>query len=113
MKKLFLVGIFLVLVSCVEENKSQTTRLEGFVFGTTYHITYLSKDNTNYQKSIDSLFYLVNKSLSTYIPTSDISKINAGNLKKIMGKHNRFYVVLNFCIDVTIGHRINLYFCEM
>ena len=65
------------LVSCKQEQKLNKTRLQGNVFGTTYHITYLNKEN--HQKSIDSLFNLINKSLSTYIPTSDISKINKGD----------------------------------
>jgi thiamine biosynthesis lipoprotein len=115
MKKLFLVGFFLVLVSCVKENKSQTTRLEGFVFGTTYHITYLSEDNTNYQKSIDSLFYLVNKSLSTYIPTSDISKINAGDstviidqlFAEVFQKSKRLHKDTDGFFDPTVGSLVN------
>ena len=78
-KKIFFIGSLLLffITACKQEKKVNETKLEGLVFGTTYHITYL--DNVDYQKSIDSLFYLVNKSLSTYIPTSDISKINKGD----------------------------------
>jgi len=79
MKKSFLLLFAVFLVSCETENKTETINFEGFVFGTTYHITLNTDKKIEYQKSIDSLFFLVNKSLSTYIPASDISKINSGD----------------------------------
>ena len=42
-------------------------------------ITYFDENQREFTKQIDSIFYLINKSLSTYIPTSDISKINKGD----------------------------------
>ena len=80
MRKIFLYTLVVLfgLVSCKEETEKKAIKLRGNVFGTTYNITY-TNTNINYQKPIDSLFYLVNKSLSTYIPTSDISKINKGD----------------------------------
>ncbi|WP_367889129.1 hypothetical protein [Polaribacter filamentus] len=41
-------------------------------------ITYLNSA-INYQDSLDSLFLLINSATSTYISTSDISKINNGD----------------------------------
>ena len=91
------------------------TKLEGLVFGTTYHITYLN--GVDYQKSIDSLFSLVNKSLSTYIPTSDISKINNGDSTVVVDdmfvdvfeKAKRIYNETDGYFDPTIGRLINAY----
>ena len=42
--------------------------LEGFVFGTTYKITYLNAEK-NYSDSIDSLFLAFNKNESTTLLT--------------------------------------------
>ncbi|SDE05181.1 thiamine biosynthesis lipoprotein [Pricia antarctica] len=51
----------------------------GSALGTSYSLTYLSDKQLDLQKEIDSVFDTVNRSLSTYIPNSDISKINRGD----------------------------------
>ena len=114
-KKIFyivcLVAFF--LISCKQEKKIGQTKLKGFVFGTTYHITYLN--GIDYQKSIDSLFYLVNKSLSTYMPTSDISKINKGDLTvviddlflEVFKKSKRIYKETDGYFDPTVCGLVN------
>ncbi|TDQ21889.1 thiamine biosynthesis lipoprotein [Tenacibaculum caenipelagi] len=111
----FIVVSLLLLMSCKEEKRQNETRLEGSVFGTTYHITYVS--STNYQKSIDSLYHLVNKSLSTYMPTSDISKINQGDstvvvddmFVEVFEKAKKIYKETDGYFDPTIGRLIDAY----
>ena len=69
----------------------------------------------NYQKSIDSLFYLVNKSTSTYIPTSDISKINAGDstivvdaiFSEVFKKSKQVFLKTDGYFDPTVGDLVN------
>ena len=110
-----LLVLLLLVVACKEEKKQNTTKLQGAVFGTTYHITYLNK--VDYQKSIDSLFNLVNKSLSTYMPTSDISKINQGDTTvvvddmfvEVFEKAKRIYKETDGYFDPTIGRVIDAY----
>lgn len=105
----------MLFTSCKEEKKIEETKLEGGVFGTTYHITYMSSEN--YQKSIDSLFHLVNKSLSTYMPTSDISKINQGDTTvvvddmfvEVFEKAKKIYKETDGYFDPTIGRLIDAY----
>nr|WP_299032228.1 FAD:protein FMN transferase [uncultured Tenacibaculum sp.] len=115
-KKVTLIIVSLLLfISCKEEKKIEETKLQGGVFGTTYHITYMS--SKNYQKSIDSLFHLVNKSLSTYMPTSDISKINRGDTTvvvddmfvEVFEKAKRIYKETDGYFDPTIGRLIDAY----
>jgi len=115
-KRVTLVVVSLLLfISCKEEKKINETKLQGGVFGTTYHITYMSSEN--YQKSIDSLFHLVNKSLSTYMPTSDISKINHGDTTvvvddmfvEVFDKAKRIYKETDGYFDPTIGRLIDAY----
>ena len=117
MKKYFLVLLITVLGSCNSKKETQIVQLEGFVFGTTYHITFLNDNPNTFQKSIDSLFYLVNKSTSTYIPTSDISKINNGDttivldayFTEVMEKSKRIYEETNGYFDPTVGNLVNAY----
>jgi len=110
----FLGFFFLLITACKHDKKeNNVTKLAGTVFGTTYHITYL--DNKNYQKQIDSLFYLVNKSLSTYIPTSDISKINKGDTTvvvdayfiEVFNKSKRIFKETDGFFDPTVGNLVN------
>ncbi len=117
MKKCFLLLLVSVLVSCSSKKEIQIVQLEGFVFGTTYHITFLNESPNTFQKSIDSVFHLMNKSLSTYIPTSDISKINNGDttvvidayLEEVLQKSKRIYTETDGYFDPTVGNLVNAY----
>ena len=54
-------------------------KIEGFAQGTTYHIRYLSTNNRDYERSIDSILIEIDRSLSTYHQKSIISKFNQSN----------------------------------
>ncbi|MCD8415189.1 FAD:protein FMN transferase [Tenacibaculum dicentrarchi] len=117
-KLTYIVSFFILFLSCTQKKESSKNKLQGFVFGTTYHITYFENENkANYQKSIDSLFSLVNNSLSTYLPTSDISKINKGDTTVVVGdmfievfaKAKKIYKETDGYFDPTIGKLINAY----
>jgi thiamine biosynthesis lipoprotein len=58
-------------------DKSQQIRIEGETMATTYHVTYFDEQGRNFKYSIDSLLVVVNKSINTYDPSSEISKFNA------------------------------------
>lgn len=116
MKKLkFAVVLLLILtgLSCKEADNEKFTKLEGYAFGTSFNIVY--KDNDNYSKEIDSLFHLVNRSLSTYIPNSDISKINKGDstiivdayFTEVFQKASKIYIETEGVFDPTIGVLVN------
>ena len=115
MKRYFIVIIICFLASCKQEKEYKNVKLEGYIFGTTYHITYLSDKNNSHQKSIDSLLYLINKSLSTYMPNSDISKINRGDttvvvdeiFKEVYQKSKKIHTETNGYFDPTIGNLVN------
>ncbi|MFY0602878.1 MAG: FAD:protein FMN transferase [Flavobacteriaceae bacterium] len=105
-----LIFAFLLFCSC---EKKETIKLKGSVFGTTYSIIYFGSDN--YQEEINNLFKDVNKSLSTYIPTSDISKINNGEkgvevdalFKEVFKKSERIYKETDGYFDPTVGDLVN------
>lgn len=113
-KIIIFLTIVLLFASCTEYNKKNDFILKGQVFGTTYKIVYLNSSQ-NYQKSIDSLFYLMNKSLSTYISTSDISRINNGDstvvvddlFLEVFYKSKMIYKETNGYFDPTVGNLVN------
>lgn len=115
-KKIVFFIFFLSLISCNSEIERKEYNLQGVVFGTTYSITYLNATK-NYQQSLDSLFLEINKSMSTYIPTSDITKINNGNtsivvdqyFKEVFEKSKKIYQETQGFFDPTVGNLVNAY----
>jgi len=116
MKKLVYSAIGTVLCvvfSCENKEKQTLTKLEGYAFGTTFHITYDASND--FAPQIDSLFNLINESLSTYIPNSDISKINSGDtaifvdnyFKEVFKKSKKIYHETDGILDPTIGTLVN------
>ncbi|MFC4096340.1 FAD:protein FMN transferase [Euzebyella saccharophila] len=79
----------------------------GSALGTTYNLIYFSlHKRIDVQKEIDSTFATINQSLSTYIPDSDISKINDGAEDLVVDK--MFQEVFN--LSKTIHEATNGYF---
>ena len=71
--KTYSLIIVIVLAGCT--SKIEYQRVSGYALGTTYNITYFdTKVNPEVLPAIDSVFYVLNKSMSTYIKNSDISK---------------------------------------
>ncbi len=80
MKRLLVIFCGCLVFSCgVDEPQIVKNHAKGGALGTSYNLTYLSNKPIDFQKEIDSVFTAVNQSLSTYIPHSDISKINKGD----------------------------------
>ncbi len=68
----------LAITGCVTRSQGIWLKISGFTQGTTYNITYEDADSIDYQGQIESLLKEFDQSLSTYIPTSLISRINQG-----------------------------------
>lgn len=113
MKKLYFLIIFIALFSC--KKNTPYKKFSGNAFGTTYHITIKDNSSLNWNKVIDSLTNSVNNSLSTYIKTSIISKINKGDttiivddkFKEVYNKSLRIYKETDGVFDPTIGVLVN------
>lgn len=114
MKKIIVFFAFFIFLACNNKDNTIYSKLEGRALGTTYHITYKQKNKIG-SKKIDSLIFLVNKSLSTYIPNSDISKINKGDttvvidamFQEVFEKSKRIYRETKGAFDPTIGDLVN------
>jgi thiamine biosynthesis lipoprotein len=109
-RNLYLLLIVLTLYSCNQNPKN--IKIVGQVFGTSYSVIYNS--TTDYQKQFDSLFYVVNKSMSTYQPNSIISKLNRNedvkvdnHFIKVFNTSKEIYKQTNGVFDPTIGAVVN------
>jgi thiamine biosynthesis lipoprotein len=98
-KAFFLLIITVTIVSCKPEPKN--TKLSGQVFGTSYSVIY--DNNINYEKQFDSLFYVINKSMSTYIQDSDISKLNRNEVVEVNTHFINVFNTSKIIYDVTSG----------
>ena len=109
-KPITLVLMVLFLASCTpkEHIKNQSW---GNSLGTTYSIIYIADEELDYQQEIDSVFQVLNQSMSTYIPDSDISKINAGDStiqvddmwREVFEVSSEVHKASNGYFDPTIG----------
>ncbi|PWH81696.1 FAD:protein FMN transferase [Algibacter marinivivus] len=110
MRNLVVLLIISVLFSCKREPKN--TKLSGAIFGTSYSIIYDS--DINYETQFDSLFYVINKSLSTYQTNSDISKLNRNesfeidkHFIKVYDASKEIFGQTEGAFDPTIGNVVN------
>lgn len=115
MKILPLFFLFILLISCDEPANKKYQKFEGLALGTVFHITYDPYEYEIFENEIDSLLHLVNKSMSTYLPNSDISKINRGDTAvivdemfvEVFNKSDRIYRETDGYFDPTIGIIVN------
>lgn len=57
-------------------NRDTPILIEGKTMGTSYHVIYFDDADRNFKTQVDSLLRLVNKSISTWDSTSEISRFN-------------------------------------
>lgn len=105
MRSYIYIFTLLLLISC--NNKTlQKSVFQGEAFGTTYSIQIYSNEELNLVKGIDSVIYVVNKSVSIYLPKSDISKINKGDTSIVVDK----IFIDNFKTSSEVHQKTNGYF---
>jgi len=116
MKKLLSFLLLLFLLACSEkQNVKKEIKVEGYAQGTTYHVTYISYDGRNYQRSIDSLLIEIDNSLSTYQERSIISKFNqSDSIQKVdkmfidvFNDAKEVYQQTNGAFDPTVASIVN------
>lgn len=113
----FLIIYWLFLVSCQGNNDQKEQHISGVALGTTYHITFFSAKEFPAQEGIDSVFEAVNHSFSTYVSTSDISKINKGDtsivvdhmFQDVFRLSQKIYTKTDGYFDPTVGNLVNAY----
>ena len=106
----------MVSVACVEKTPQPKVQ-QGNAFGTTYTIQFYSERNVDLSRGVDSVINQINQSVSTYIPTRDISKINKGDFtivvddifKEVYVISEKVYKESSGYFDPTIGVLRNAY----
>lgn len=115
LRKSFLALFFLILfASC--SNKIQFNNLTGYTFGTYYDIKFFSETKNFDESDLDSIFLKFNSSLSTYISSSIISKINSNEeyyvddlFIDVYKKSSKIFESTNGYFDPTIGLLLEYY----
>ncbi|MNQ63735.1 Thiamine biosynthesis lipoprotein ApbE precursor [compost metagenome] len=114
-KFLFPILACIIFFAGCKSDKKSLTKVEGNAQGTTYHISYLSDDGINHKTAIDSLLNEIDRSMSTWLPGSIISRVN-NNDKSVIVDHyfidvfNKSLEVsekTNGLFDVTVGPLVN------
>ena len=101
MSKPLTICIFIItcfLFDC-KNAKEEYVILDGLAQGGTYHISYLPGNGANYRPQIDSLFAIVDTSVSIYKANSIISAINNNDSNARVNEH--FTAVFNKAMEVS------------
>lgn len=113
-KSFFALSFLILFTSC--SNKTQLSNLSGYTFGTYYDIKFFSQSKNFDESDLDSIFQKFNSSLSTYISSSIISKINSNDeyfvddlFIDVYNKSKVIYELTDGYFDPTIGLLLEYY----
>lgn len=109
---LFLVTGTVYIIT--RQHSTPYQRIQGFVFGTTYHITYQSEDNL--QQEIEAELRKVDLSLSTFNEKSVISRINSNEsmqtdemFRTVFEKASSVSQATDGAFDITVAPLVNVW----
>jgi thiamine biosynthesis lipoprotein len=112
----FFPWLLLILLFSCDINQNQKFEFRGNALGTTYSINYFSKSEKNIQSGFDSIFEVINHSMSTYLESSLISRLNSGedvkldqHFRKVFLRSKEIYKITNGYFDPSIGILVNAY----
>lgn len=112
----FLIALFTgLLFSCSSGPKYQIIRLQGEAQGTTFQITVLSDTEMDLERPVDSILRAVDRSMSPWLPTSLISRINQGDtsvrvdpmFEVVFRKSQELNSISKGYFDITVGGLAN------
>ncbi len=113
----FFSFLSLLIISC-NNDSSNYKRIQGDALGTTYKVIVQSDSNSSeIKQSIDSIFEVVNNSMSTYRTNSIISRVNQSqnpvevdiHFIEVFKKSQEIWNLSNGYFDPTAGSIVNLY----
>ena len=104
---------FLLFVSCEKETMFE---VDGQALGTSYNVNYYAEDKQDFKPQFDSIFEVLNNSISTYVEDSDVSKFNNGqqitlddHFKTVFSSSMDIYHKSDGYFDPSIGLLVNAY----
>ena len=93
------------LTACTRKTSVREYRVNGFAQGTTYSLLYYSGSDTVSRAQIDSLFAVIDSSMSLYKKNSLISRFNLADSSVQIDEHMRVVVEKGMAISrVTDGY---------
>ncbi|HDO27050.1 MAG TPA: FAD:protein FMN transferase [Bacteroidetes bacterium] len=110
MNRVFLL-LALFFSACTPQKKTEPVKLLGAAQGTYYSIIYYDEARRNFQPEIDSLLQAFDRSLSLWIPSSILSRVNNNDTSVVPDKsfEDNFNLSMqvaantNGAFDVTVG----------
>ena len=105
----------LLVSGCTTSNRGAWLKISGYTQGTTYNITYQDPDSTDYQEQLEKLLGEFDQSLSTYIPSSIVSRMNQGIPDVVADEYFRIcflaaeevYAATGGAFDITVAPVVN------
>ncbi len=115
MRCLLVVCFLITATTGCNGPSEKLVQVNGEAQGTSYHITYISKDPTDLKPAIDALLRKIDTSMSTYLPVSVISRMNRndtnaradGYFTSVFNKSMEVGDVTNGLFDVTVAPLVN------
>lgn len=112
-----LFGVTFCIIVLNSYGQENTLYIEGFAQGTTYHITYIDAKKRDLKPQIEELLIAFDKSLSTYLPNSIISKVNQNERNVRLDKYflysfkkaKEIYLNTTGAFDPTVYHLVNIW----
>lgn len=117
--------IFIPSLSIASTNITETVHLNGRTMGTTYHVQFLNDEDSKYNVEqihgkIKAILQDVNDKMSTYIPSSELSRFNksqqvnspieiSADLAKVIKKAIELNELTEGALDITVGPVVNLW----
>ncbi|MGB3774519.1 MAG: FAD:protein FMN transferase [Leeuwenhoekiella sp.] len=109
--------ILFLFASCAQKDGDTLRSFSGEALGTGYVVQFYSAKQFPVQEKFDSVVAAINQSMSTYIPDSDISRINAGDstvvvddmFKEVLSQSREVYKNTSGFYDPTVGILVNAY----
>lgn len=110
---LTVAGLLISLAACVSREQ-QEVKFWGEAQGSTYSILYIDEELRNFQDSVELILQKVDQSMSTWIPTSLISRLNAGEIivpdkyfKQVLQRSHEVHNETNGVFDLTVAPILN------
>jgi FAD:protein FMN transferase len=111
------------MISACQQASDRTSSISGLTMGTTYSVKWLTEDKSinkgKIHTDIEGILAHVNQSMSTYIPDSELSRLNqvkgddwqtiSDDLYAVITHAINVSVITNGAFDITVGPLVNLW----
>lgn len=118
MYRYLFLSLVLFVIACSPDNSLQEANYTGYAQGTTFEIRYLhqGEDIPYISQKLENLFLEVDNSMSTYVPSSLISRLNKGesvpldaHLKRVHEKSIEVWQSSEGFFDPTVGKLVRFW----